>query len=593
MRCKFLVSFISLLAAQVFFVVFANAQTQQMRPVAPTILKPDTPTITTARPLIAGVSPNDTIVEITINGALAGNRITNNHPSGTGNFFFQIEQPLAGQTHVIEARSINISNQELKSEQSKSVTVTIIPFGAPTLLLDNTTTITRAFTSFKGVAHNNSRIHVYIDDMATETFGIGAHSSGAVGFSHILIKPLQNGEHTIYLKAEDESGRFSLSSTPKKIRIVDFPAPTILSPMTDERLTTEIPIVAGIAFNDSRVKIFMNGREDGEVIVKNTPSGIGTFTYATASPLPRGQLFTVMAKAYDTKGRISRESNRVDAFVAHYYIPPTLFAVSGKSATPLVTGVAHNDSTVAIFIDGVRDSTITPKNHSSGTLYFEARIQTPLMPGAHRISAQAFDAMKKPSQMSNAIVITYTPPVAPAAPQIEKPAPVQEETATDSAGTGGPAVGKDQEEEQPTPPKEEPSEGQVTTPDEGQAKTTTETQEEAQPEKEDDGDALAQGTGTNWPLFMGVLLLIILAIIFIMWYLGSKRRLLNDGIDRLFSEENEGETPPPSPSGPSLFTDTLELPKTIDQDEKRDEPSKSTTPASSHRADIPPPPPSI
>ena len=73
--------------AQVFFVV-AHAQTL---PIPPTILKPDTSAITTAKPFIAGVSPNDTIVEITVDGAIIGNTITNNHSSGTGNFFFQVE----------------------------------------------------------------------------------------------------------------------------------------------------------------------------------------------------------------------------------------------------------------------------------------------------------------------------------------------------------------------------------------------------------------------------------------------------------------------------------------------------------------------
>ncbi len=541
MRLKFFISFIGLLLAQVFFVVVAQAQTI---PFPPTILKPDTSAITTAKPLIAGVSPNDTIVEITVDGAIIGNTITNNHPSGTGNFFFQVEQPLTTDTHTIEARSIDISDQGLKSELSKSLIVTIIPFGAPTLLLNDETLLTRAFTYLQGVAHQNSSIHIYIDDTAVETFEVGEHQSGAVGFSHTLKTPLRNGEHAILLKAEDESGRFSLASKPKKIRIVDFPAPTILMPISGSETIIDTPLVSGIAFNESKVKIFVNGREDGEIAVKNTPSGIGTFSYAIVNPIPRGQSFTVYALAYDKKGRISNKSNHADSRIAHYYIPPTLFAVSGKSGTPLVTGVAHNDSTIAIFVDGKRDSTITPDNHPSGTLYFEARIQTPLSSGAHRITAQAFDAMKKPSQKSNAIILTYTTPRAQAIPEITKPITT--------------------EEEKPAPPKkEEPKIGEVTTPDEEQAKTTINSDKETQV-KENATEEVAQKTSTNWPLFFGVILLIALAIIFIAWYLGSKRQLLNEGIDKLFSEDDDSPTTPPAPqSDQSLFGDTFDLPKKL------------------------------
>ena len=553
MRLKFFISFIGLLLAQVFFVV-AHAQTL---PIPPTILKPDTSAITTAKPFIAGVSPNDTIVEITVDGAIIGNTITNNHSSGTGNFFFQVEQPIITGIHTIEARSIDISDQGLKSELSKSLIVTIIPFGAPTLLLNDETLLTRAFTYFEGVAHQNSRIHVFIDDVDVETFEVGEHPSGAVGFSRIFAVPIKNGEHAIYLRAEDESGRFSLASQSKKIRIVDFPAPTILTPVSGSETIIDTPLVSGIAFNESKVKIFVNGHEDGEITVKNTPSGIGTFSYTIVNRISRGQSFTVYALAYDKKGRISNDSNHVDSRIAHYYIPPTLFAVSGKSRTPLVTGVAHNDSTIAIFVDGKRDSTITPVNHPSGTLYFEARIQTPLSSGARRITAQAFDAMKKPSEKSNTIVVTYTDPASPKTPEITK-------SVTDE---------KEQPKEEQ---KTEPKTGEVTTDDEEQSKITTDTEEETQ-SKETAPEEVAQKTSTNWPLFLGVLLLVVLAIIFIAWYLGSKRQLLNEGIDKLFSEDDDSPT---TQSDPSLFLDNFELPKKIDSDRLGID-------------DIPPPPPSI
>lgn len=563
---KYLVSFISLLAAQVFFVVFAHAQTP---PVAPTILKPSAPALTTAKPLIAGVSLNHTIVEIIIDDVLAGNTATNNHPSGTGNFFFQVEKPLSPGAHTISSRAIDPSNQELKSQQSDIVTITIVPFGAPTIFLKDETILTRAFTYIEGVAHSGSLIHIYLDNADVETFNAGEHQSGASGFSHKLGAPVRNGEHTIYFKAEDGSGRFSLATSEKTITIVDFPAPTILAPKTDDKIIDDIPLVAGIAFNDSAVKISVDGREDGEIKVKNNPSGIGVFNYTIANALERGKSHTVTTKAYDAKGRVSRESNSVVVTVSEYYIPPTLFAVVWDSGTPLVTGVAHNDSAIAIFVDGTRDSLINGNNHPSGTLYFEARIKNLLTPGAHKITAQAFDMVKKPSQISNTIMFTSTATFEENAPSVVEPTPypTQEEKSEKTAET----------KEAPAS-VEKTTEGQVTTEDEEKAKITEETQAELE-EKNGTDDKIERAT--NWPLVGGVLLLVILGILFVAWYLGGKRRLLNEGIDRLFAEDNGG-TPPEGPSSPnpSLFSEDIELPGEM---------GKETTSRSAQ--DIPPPPP--
>ncbi len=593
MKLKFFVSFISLLAAQVFFVVFARAEIQ---PPAPTILQPSVVMLTTAKPLIAGVSQNDTIVEITVDEIVLGKTATNNHPSGTGNFFFQIESPLATGAHAVSARAIDESNQELKSSESDTVTITIIPFGAPTLFLDDEVTLTSAFTYIKGVAHNGSRIHIYIDNEDVETFDVGEHASGSVGFNHALKTPLQNGKHTVYLKAEDGSGRFSPSTPLKTIKIVDFPAPTILAPSMGDKTWNDTPIVFGIAFNDSTVKISVDGLNDGVAKVKNSPYGVGVFTYTIRNALERGQPHTVTTKAYDLKGRVSRESNPVAITVSQLYIPPTLFAVDGKTSTPLVTGVAHNDSTISIFVDGKRDSSITPQNHSSGTLYFEARVQNPLATGVRKITAQAFDAMKKPSQMSNAIIFTYTAPAEEKIPEAEEQTPSAEEELGKTAETQAEADTSSEEEK-----SADVTEGQVTTKDEDQAKITgEETQTKEANAYEEKNDEIERAT--NWPLVGGILLLILLGIIFISWYLGGKRRLLNDGIDRLFSED-DGSTPPaPSDSNPSLFSQDIDLPSEM-KDETSSSPRRTvqspedgpsfrtSVPPSDDMRDIPPPPP--
>lgn len=538
-KTKILITAMLLLATGFFLTSKTKIQAQNdLEPKtqlpAPTILVPQNPDITTAKPVIAGVSLNNTIVEIYLNDVLTGQTETNNHPSGAGNFFWQVSEPLNLKTHLIKTRAIDINTRQA-SDFSDGISVNIIPFGSPTLLLSDQLILTKPFSYVEGVAHNDSFINIFIDGISVENVSnvsLGTHPSGAVGFKHTLLNPITSGEHTIYLQAKDQTGRLSLPTAVRTFKIIDFPAPTLIAPASNLKTVDANPVIEGFAFNDSLVKIFIDGIIDGEIKVQNHPSKTAHFLYTIKNPLIRGQVHNITAKAEDPRGRISQNSNNIQIFTQYFYIPPTLLGVKDGALRPLVYGVAHNDSSIHLLVDGKLDSTFTPANHSSGTLFFESYLNNPVAYGTHQISAQAFNVNGKPSLISNILYYTLKAPepVLPPASEIEvkEPESIKEETQEENISV------QEKEDTGKIEIIEPKSAGQIQAPDEKEGATDIDAEklaEEAVPL--DAGLA----TTTNWPLFFGIIILIGLAIIFIGWYLGQKRKLLNEGIDKLFSAE--------------------------------------------------------
>ena len=586
------------LALLIIFFVFtpkiANAVS------APTILSPQSNEITTAKPIITGVSFNDTLIEIFIDGAHAGNIQTTNDLSGTGNFAWQVREPLIPGRHAFLVRAVNAKTQE-KSLFSTTKTITLIPFGTPTLRLLDGLTLGKPFTFVEGVAHNNSTVHLFIDGALVDSFKLGADESGSVGFKFTLSKPLFSGKHTLYAQGEDVEGKKSLPSKVTFIAIATFPAPTLVSPVSGSTTLEALPTISGIAFNNSKIHIYVDDTKKEAVInVINSPSGIGNFSYTLGSSLERGKYHRLSTKAEAPDGRISNSSNIATLYLEHYFVAPTILAIKGASSKPTITGLAHNQSTIHIFVDNKLDTTVAPKSDPSGTLYFEVPVSKKLAPGIHKITAQAFDSVQKPSKMSVAKYHTYS--TKPSVPVEQQPAPEGTQT-----------------------PKEEPKkqEENISTKDEIEGKTKLDEKEpvakesggEKKPAEKSETTNTEQkksetdtsDTTTNLPLVLGLVILIGLAILFIVWYLGQKRRLLNEGIDKLFSDQDKNESSPKV----TLFDSVIEEPSidiTLEQKPEKDarldnqankntdtktKDNKPSIPETDTSNDIPPPPPAI
>lgn len=565
--------------------------------IAPTILKPDTEMITTAKPLFAGVSLNDTVVEFNLDGELVGSAQTTNHPSGVGNFYWQPTVPLGLGTHSLQVRAVQ-EGTDAVSDYTAEMVFTIVPFGGPTLLMPDELVLTRAFTYIKGVAHNDSVIRVFVDGESVEQFSIGADDSGAVGFIHSLENPIISGTHAVYLQAEDQTGRASLPSVVKTVQIVDFPGPTLLVPTDGQVIVEQNPMIGGVAVNDSLIKIYADGELDGEFKVNNDQSGVANFAYRLQVGLERGQEHLITAQAWDSKGRVSVVSNQIAVLLKDPYIPPTLVSVAGAADRPTVAGVAHNDSVVQIYVNDALDQEFTPENDESGTLYFETQLSQALTAGGtYKISAMAFDPNGKPSLRSNVVDYTFIEPAGTGGP-VAAAAPDEPEPSGPIAGEIG-AIEPELEAEIGDITVKEGETGEIGVTDEEIPGTVETPDGEAGKviAGEETGAEATVETAANWPLILGLIILIGLAVIFIIWYLGQKRRLLNEGIDKLFSDE---EADFADQSQPSLLDSDADLivpgaePEPKDQAEPKIKPKPRKKNGKDESVDdIPSPPPSI
>jgi hypothetical protein len=277
------------------------------------------------------------------------------------------------------------------------------------LRLSDNLTLAKPFTFVEGVAHNNSTVHLFIDGILTDSFKLGEDKSGSVGFKFPLSQPLLSGQHTLFAQAENMEGKMSLPSKVKLISIATFPAPTIISPVAGFSTLEALPTISGIAFNNSKIHFYVDDKKEEKVIsVTNSPSGIGNFSYTLTAPLERGKYHRLFTMAEAPDGRISNSSNSVPFYLEHYFIAPTILAIKGTPSQPTISGVAHNQSTIKLFIDNKLTSTLAPDPDPSGTLYFEVQLPEKLTPGIHKITAQAFDPSQKPSKMSVAKYHTYS-----------------------------------------------------------------------------------------------------------------------------------------------------------------------------------------
>lgn len=304
-----------------------------------------------------------------------------------------------------------------------------------------------------------------------------------------------------------------------------YPAPTLLSPANGSDTLQTKPLITGLAKNDSLVKVFIDGKLNGQFDVKNHASGTANFAYTPFLHLKPG-VHEVFATATDVKGKQSPHSNRL-RFMVEYPMPaPTLIETVTNAATtaarPWIVGFSKNDTVVRIYIDGRDDGEFMVQNSSTGTADFAYRTLYNLKPGQHTTYAVAIDRQGKESHYSD--IITFTVP---------KPAPVQESTAQPKPEVKG-------DETQPA--------GQTNTNTNGNSNSN------GNSNGNDNTNAAAGATNTNstsgtntedngnWPVVVGALVLAVVLIIVIDSLIRKRRKTDPGTQETLF-----GPLAPPGP----------------------------------------------
>jgi hypothetical protein len=388
-------------------------------------------------PTLAGTSAANATISIYDNGVFLA-AVTAN---GSGNWGYTTPILTDG-THSFTATATDAAGNVSALSSAYAMTVDTIAPAAPAIasVTDDAAPITGTVTNggvtndttptLAGTAAANATISLY--DNAGLVTTVVANGAGAWSYTTAT---LLDGVHIFTATATDAAGNVSLLSSAYTVTVDTVaPAAPVITAITDDvapvtgvvtnggATNDPTPTLAGTAAANSTVSIYDNG----VLLTTVTANGAGIWTYTTTGRTDGTHSFT--ATATDAAGNVSSLSTAY-AVIVDTIAPaapaitsvtddfaPVLGTVSNggitNDATPLLTGTAAANATIAIYDNGVLLSTTTA--NGAGAWNY-----TPvgLTDGSHSLTATAADAAGNVSGISTAYVITVDT-IAPLAPII-------------------------------------------------------------------------------------------------------------------------------------------------------------------------------
>lgn len=178
----------------------------------PTLIAPKNNSyVGNSKPLIKGLTANNTFVRFYIDGIYNGQTAIVSHNSGTANFAYKPFLELGVGWHNVWAIAETKSGKKSKISSIISFKVEK-PIPAPIVLkavVNNQTTSNQPF--IVGLAKNNSTVNVFIDQKINGKLNVKNHKSGTASFAYKSL-PLTNGQHLVYTQAINANGKESAIS---------------------------------------------------------------------------------------------------------------------------------------------------------------------------------------------------------------------------------------------------------------------------------------------------------------------------------------------------------------------------------------------
>ncbi|MFH1537173.1 MAG: hypothetical protein ABID45_04240 [Patescibacteria group bacterium] len=183
-----------------------------------------------------------------------------------------------------------------------------------------------------------------------------------------------------------------------------LPTPTLLAPTESEVSPINKPVIRGVTKNDTRVAVYIDNVFNGYADVANGDQGTASFVYFPFLDLAPGtHAVKVRAENTDT-GKRSDVSSETSFFIEHPFPAPEIHYTTENSNTtwakPYISGVAQDNSTVQIYIDGKLNGEFLVMNSGTGTASFSYKPFLALSPGKHTASAVAISPGGKKSVAS-------------------------------------------------------------------------------------------------------------------------------------------------------------------------------------------------
>ncbi len=354
---------------------------------------------------------------VVVDGATAGTTTAD----GSGSWTLTQPTNLADGPHTLRARATDGAGNTGPNSNTSTFTIDATAPAAPAMTVPADGSGTNDATPpYAGTAEIGSTVTVIVDGAP-----IGTTPAGAAG-QWTLTQPAALGQtvHTVRATATDAVGNTSAASSTRTFAVdTTAPAaPTLTAPVNSATTPDATPTVAGHRRADATMPS-IDGSPDGTT----RADGAGCWSYAPTVPLADGA-HTTSATATDPRQH-ERLETRTFTFDATAPAAPVIDTpVDGSTtadATPLVSGHAEADATLAVHVDG---AIVAATSTTSGG-DFSYTPTTPLAEGAHTVYVSASDLSGNGPSDSNATAFTVDT-VAPATPAVSTaPADVSASTA--------------------------------------------------------------------------------------------------------------------------------------------------------------------
>lgn len=191
-----------------------------------------------------------------------------------------------------------------------AATKTTAVLSAPTIISPQADALTAQSSLWlRGVVVNDAKVAIYLDGVKAGYATVRNAENGTASWAFQLLG-LKDGQHQIYSQAE-KSGKTSANSAKIAFEVnKPYPAPVILEPVVNEETAWDRPWIVGLAVNGSTIRVYLDGKLDGEFKVADDVSGTANFRYLPSDSLAKGA-HNVSAVAIGRTGKISDSSGLV------------------------------------------------------------------------------------------------------------------------------------------------------------------------------------------------------------------------------------------------------------------------------------------
>lgn len=347
-----------------------HAQTNEVT--SPTIVSPSFDQVyTKQQPTITGLSYNDTLIDVYIDGAFNGRATSKNSPSGIASWSYTPFLPLAYGEHEVFTVARN-EDETLRSVESTTQVFSVTqPYPTPIIktIASNSDAFTRPIIA--GLALNDAVIEVFIDGSFDGDLSVENDPSGTAHFAYTVSEALLPGWHSVKIRARDAAGKtsdftheevFEVQAT-TGVSVATAPAltgqpsmdssvpaaPTLINPEPGTVTRDTQPAIGGLVHNNLSVEVFVDNTYNGETTPVAHESGTTHFVYTPYVPLAPGS-HTVYARSVDEYGAKSTHSNTITVLVrpsgAHFVVSPQgVTRVYNGSIAASVSGAQNTQTT--------------------------------------------------------------------------------------------------------------------------------------------------------------------------------------------------------------------------------------------------------